>query len=149
MFQLPAATPYISAQALNFGGQASPLSFAQGPLDNLAGANPGQAGAFQPNLGGGTGGLGFGDLDFMGKVGVGLTGLQTLGNLWNSFQAQKLAKKQFNFTKDVTTTNLANQIQSYNTALEDRSRSRAQTEGQSASQAQSYVDKNKLASFGG
>lgn len=147
MFQLPAATPYISAQGLNFGQPQTPLSFSQGQLNTLGGVDVGMVNPAQPNFGQATG-LGFGDLDFMGKAGVALTGLQTLGNLWNVFQAQKLAKKQFNFTKDVTTTNLKNQIKSYNTALADRGRSRAFTEGQSAEEAKSYIDQNSLASFG-
>jgi hypothetical protein len=77
-----------------------------------------------------------------------LSGLGTIGNLWAAFQAQKLAKKQFNFTKQITETNLANQVQSYNTTLEDRGRSRAFAEGQSAVDAQTYIDKNRLTSGG-
>lgn len=73
-----------------------------------------------------------------------LSGLGTIGNLWAAFQAQKLAKRQFDFTKRITETNLANQVKSYNTTLEDRSRSRAFTEGQSSAQAQAYIDKNRL-----
>jgi len=75
---------------------------------------------------------------------LGLSGLGTIGNLWAAFEARNLAKKQFNFTKDVTNTNLANSIQSYNTALEDRARSRAKVEGQSSGEMQGYIDKNKL-----
>lgn len=77
-----------------------------------------------------------------------LSGLGTIGNLWAAFQAQKLAKKQFDFTKWITETNLANQVQSYNTTLEDRGRSRAFAEGQSAADAQSYIDKNRLTTGG-
>lgn len=73
-----------------------------------------------------------------------LQGIGTIGSLYNAFQMQKLAKKQFNFTKDVTETNLANQIQSYNTALSDKIGSRAKMQGMSAAQAQSYMDQNKL-----
>lgn len=77
-----------------------------------------------------------------------LSGLGTIGKLWAAFQAQKLAKKQFDFTKRITETNLANQVQSYNTTLEDRGRSRAFAEGQSAADAQSYIDKNRLTTGG-
>jgi hypothetical protein len=77
-----------------------------------------------------------------------MTGLGTIGNLWAAFQAQKLAKKQFAFTKRITEANLANQVQSYNTTLEDRGRSRAFAEGQSASDAQAYINKNRLTTGG-
>lgn len=75
---------------------------------------------------------------------MGIQGLNTIGNIWGAWQSNKLAKDQLNFTKMITNTNLNNQIKSYNTALEDRSRSRAAVEGQSASEAQSYVDRNRL-----
>lgn len=75
---------------------------------------------------------------------MGLQGLNTLGGLWGAFQAQKLAREQFDFTKNTTNTNLNNSIKSYNTALEDRARSRGFTEGQSTSQTQSYIDNNRL-----
>jgi hypothetical protein len=73
-----------------------------------------------------------------------LSGLGTLGSLWGAFQSAKLAKKNFNYTKDVTESNLANQIKSYNTSLEDRIRSRAAVEGMSPEQAASYLDRNRL-----
>ncbi len=80
----------------------------------------------------------------MDWINGGLTGLQTIGSLWGAFQAAKLAKKQFKFTKDFTTKNLANQVASYNTTLEDRARSRAAVEDQTSDQMQSYIDKNRL-----
>ena len=73
-----------------------------------------------------------------------LGGVQALGNLWAAFQAQKLAKEQFNFQKGVTNTNLANQIQSYNTSLADRINSRAFTEGRPEGYAEQYIDENKM-----
>ena len=78
-----------------------------------------------------------------------LGGLQTIGNLWNAFQMSKLAKDQFAYTKDVTETNLANQIQSYNTTLEDRIRSRAAFEnghngGMRRSEVGGYLEEHKL-----
>lgn len=73
-----------------------------------------------------------------------LSGLGTLGSLWGAFQSAKMAKKQFRYTKDVTENNLANQIKSYNTSLEDRIRSRAAVEGMSPEMAQQYLDRNRL-----
>lgn len=124
-----------------------------------------QTGGVQiPGMGGAAAGAGMGGLGIPGGGGAGgffgnnggklganldtaqlaLSGLATIANIWGAFEARNLAKKQFNFTRDVTNTNLANQIASYNTTLEDRGRSRAAVEGQSASMAQSYIDKNRL-----
>lgn len=75
------------------------------------------------------------------KTGIG--SIESIGKLWNAFQMSKLAKDQFNFTRDITNTNLANQIQSYNTALEDRARSRAVAEGQTDAQRDAYIEANK------
>lgn len=75
---------------------------------------------------------------------MGLSGLSTLGNLWGAWQSNRLARDQLNFTKDVTNTNLNNSIQSYNTALEDRARSRAAMEQQTPQQMQDYIDRNRL-----
>lgn len=75
---------------------------------------------------------------------MGMQGVNTLGNLWGAWQSNKMAKDQLNFTKLIANANLNNQIKSYNTALEDRSRSRAAVEGQSAATAQSYIDQNRL-----
>lgn len=80
----------------------------------------------------------------IGTAQLGLGGLQALAGIWGSHQANKLAKDQFKFTKDITNTNLANQIQSYNTALSDRSNTRAVMEGRDQASAQAYVDQNKL-----
>lgn len=97
-----------------------------------------------PGMGNGVGGLG-GGLGFnMDTAQLGLSGLSAIGNFWNAFQAQKLAKKQFEFTKDITNTNLGNQIKSYNTNLSDRARSRGFVEGQSQDQISQYIDKNSL-----
>ena len=70
--------------------------------------------------------------------------IQTLGSLWNSFQQNKLAKESFKFQKEAYTTNLANQEQSYNTALEDRINARYVTEGKSHADAYSYVQKHSV-----
>ncbi|MCF8861665.1 hypothetical protein KIP58_22025 [Xanthomonas campestris pv. campestris] len=88
----------------------------------------------------GNSGLGFN----MDTLQLGLSGLSTVGNLWNAFQAQKLAKQQFAFTKDITNANLANQIKSYNTTLSDRARSRGVVEGQSQDSVDQYIRDNSL-----
>lgn len=120
------------AQDLNFG--LTPLTSGGVPL-NVGNLEQSIAGLQYPGSNGSS---------FTDKAGLALTGLQTLGNLWGAFQMRNLAKKQFNFTKDITETNLANQIKSYNTALADRSRSRGAMEGQSAQQQQAYIDQNSL-----
>ena len=75
---------------------------------------------------------------------LGLGALGSLANIYSGFQANKLAKDQLNFTKSVTNTNLNNQIKSYNTALEDRARSRAVAENRDQSTADAYIAANKL-----
>lgn len=75
---------------------------------------------------------------------LGLGALGSLANIYSGFQANKLAKDQLNFTKSVTNTNLNNQIKSYNTALEDRARSRATAENRDQSTADAYIAANKL-----
>lgn len=103
-----------------------------------------------PTIGGASGGFGGAAAGAgsglglnVGTANMALSGLNTIANIWGAFQAAKLAKRQFNFTKDITETNLANQIRSYNTALEDRARSRAVVEGQSSQQMQDYIDRNR------
>lgn len=73
-----------------------------------------------------------------------LGSIQTLGSLWNSFQQNKMAKESMKFQKEAFATNLANQEQSYNTALEDRINARYVTEGKSQAEADSYIEKNRL-----
>ena len=75
---------------------------------------------------------------------LGLGGLNALGNIYGALQANKLAKNQFSFAKDGTNTNLNNQIKSYNTALEDRARSRAVAENRDQSTADAYIAANRL-----
>ena len=75
---------------------------------------------------------------------LGLGALGSLAGIYSGFQANKLAKDQLNFTKSVTNTNLNNQIKSYNTALEDRARSRATAENRDQSTADAYIAANKL-----
>lgn len=77
-------------------------------------------------------------------TGAAIGGLQALGSLWMASKQMKLAKKQFKFNKDITNTNLNNQMQSYNTALADRARSRGVMEGQTPDQVSEYIRNNSL-----
>jgi hypothetical protein len=80
----------------------------------------------------------------LGTGQLALSGLGALGSLWGGMQAQGLAKKQFDFTKSITNTNLANQIRSFNTGLEDRTRSRGFAEGQTQAQMDDYLARNRM-----
>jgi len=80
----------------------------------------------------------------IGTLGTAFSGMQALAGLYGAFQGQKLARKQFDYTKDVTDTNLANQIKSYNTALSDRINSRAAYQGLSQDQVREYMDRNSM-----
>ena len=73
-----------------------------------------------------------------------LGGIGTIGNLWSAWQAQKLAKEQFNYQKGITDTNLANQIQSYNTALSDRINAQGFMQGDSQSTIDQYIEENSM-----
>ena len=75
---------------------------------------------------------------------LGMQGLGTLGNLWGSFQSQKLARDSFNFQKSMAEKNYANQIKSYNTALTDRATTRGFVQGDSTETTQQYINDNKL-----
>lgn len=155
MAQLPAWSGGYNPSSFDFGSLAGNVGSGFGSLPELsAGFDPGSLvattgpsidaavlGNGNYSIAGGPGsGLGF-NLD---TAKLALAGLGTIGSLWSAFQQNKLAKKQFAFTKDITNTNLANQIKSYNTTLEDRARSRAAMEGQSTAQMQEYVNKNRL-----
>lgn len=101
-------------------------------------------GDFSPAAGsGGVFGTGMSGLDFANSA---LGGLKTLGSLWGAWQGMKLAKKQFNFSRNFANANLANQTKAYNTTLADREGSRAVMEGLTPQQAQSYISSNSLSS---
>ena len=129
----------VTPQSLNFTGTQStqiPMNQFNGQMD--------QASGWLNNLNspGASSGLNFGMNIPTAQLALG--GLNTAANLWGGLQAQKLARDQFNFTKNMATTNLANQTQSYNTALSDKINARAKTQGMSSQEAQAYLDKNRL-----
>lgn len=84
----------------------------------------------------------------MNTLNAGIGGLSALGNLWGGYQAQKMAKKQFDYQKGVTNTNLMNQIQSYNTALKDRITTRSHVQGDSQEKTDQYLKENSLKRHG-
>ena len=92
--------PQASGTGLQYGGQTANSNF----------------GLNQSN------GFGFN----MPTLQMGLQGLMGLGNLYFGSKALGMAKDQFNFSKQMAQTNLRNQVNSYNTSLEDRLRTREQ-----------------------
>ena len=84
-----------------------------------------------------------GKLDFK-AIGNLLDGVGSIAEIFSSFQQNKLAKDQFEFQKQSYNTNLTNQLASYNTALGDRSATRAAQNNRSQESADAYYNKNKL-----
>lgn len=128
-----------------------PLGVSDLDFGSISGASiPGMTGGglvpINPSFSSGSGGGGgiFGTGMSMDTAKLALSGLGTLANLYGGFQSLGLAKKQFNFTKDFAEKNMANQIQTYNTALADRARSRYAMEGTGDAAAQAYIDQNSL-----
>lgn len=110
-----------------------------GTTPGVAVAPPTTPGAPPAQQGGGMGLWGEG-----GKIGTVIGGVQVLGNLWNAFQQHKMAKEQMSFAREQWDTNLENSTKTYNTALEDRIRSRHFTEGRSSNETDSYLKQNSL-----
>jgi len=73
-----------------------------------------------------------------------MQGIGALGSVWAGIQQNKLAKEALNFKKKSYSENMDFQKQSYNTALEDRIKSRASFTGSGDGYVSSYLDKNKL-----
>lgn len=124
--------------AVNTGGVGSNMSGG----NNLPSAtvDPVSSGTNQSGQTGGNGNFWSKD----GGAGVILGGVQVLGNLWSTFQQHKMAKDQMKFAREQWSTNLANQTQTYNTALEDRIRARHNTEGRAAGETDAYLEKHSL-----
>lgn len=135
MWQGYGSNAFPPAPAAGFGIMDALNSPAGGMRSNTGGAFGAQG-----RVGGSGGIFGSGSFNLDNMLGLLGTGF----GIYNAFQANKLAKKQFNFTKDITNTNLNNQMQSYNTALEDRIRARTAMEGRDASEADAYLDQHRL-----
>ena len=128
----------------SMGADMAPL---QATAVNAQGSNPSPTGvstAAGAATGGAAGaGVKTGFWQPGGGASLALGAIQTLGSLWNSFQQNKLAKKSLALQERAFETNLKNQTQTYNTALEDRINARYATEGRTQ-EAASYIEKNKL-----
>lgn len=130
-FGQPAATPVRAPMPMNTG---TPLTSANGMMPQM-GAPAG--GAVAPAAGGKFGNF----LSNFSNVAEGLSGL---GQLYIGLKSLGIAKDQLAFSKEAYRTNLANQTKSYNTALEDRIRSRYVTEGRSSADADAYLARNNM-----
>jgi len=132
----------------NSMGANNPLSFGNPTSSYVPGAGIGMPNGIAGNpltqQQGGYGGL----TDQLGlnvpTFQLGLGTLNSLGSLYGAFSGNNLAKQQLQFAKETTNTNLNNQIKSYNTALEDRARSRGAVEGQNQTTVDDYINKNRL-----
>ena len=85
------------------------------------------------------------DMTGMQKMGFAMDTIGNLSNIWSGIQQNRLAKDNFNFQKGVMNTNLANQIASYNTALEDRVAGRYSDRERAVKQPEinDYLDRNR------
>ena len=87
----------------------------------------------------------FADMTGLQKLSLGMDTIRGLTNLWLGAQQNRLARDNFNLQKGVLDTNLANQIASYNTALEDRVAGRYSDREKAAKQDEinDYLDRNR------
>lgn len=79
-----------------------------------------------------------------GGFSIALGALQTLGNLWNSYQQTKVAKDQLKFQKEAYQTNLANFEKDYNTRLASDVNYSYAVSGKSEQQARDYIQERSL-----
>ena len=85
----------------------------------------------------------FGDKNTSGWAPTAVQGLSSLAQWQSGNKAAALAKDQFNFAKQMAQTNLANQAQLLNTAMEDRQNARRASSG-SYQDTASYMNENKV-----
>lgn len=86
-----------------------------------------------------TGGLN----NILKNVGSGVDVASGLAQIMLGFQANKLARENFDFQKSAYKNNLEGTTRSYNTALEDRANSRYHTQGNPDGAAR-YIDEHRL-----
>lgn len=85
------------------------------------------------------------DMTGLQRLSAGMSMAGNLANIWSGIQQNNLARDNFNFQKGVMNTNLANQIASYNTALEDRVAGRYSDRERTANQTEinDYLDRSR------
>ncbi len=135
---VPQITPAQASSAVMPTGSLSTAPGMAAPVDPNAPVVPGTEG---------TGGAGTGFWDKIGGAdGLGslMKSLASLGSIYTGLQSLKVAKDEYRLNKEAYRTNLANTRMSFNTALEDRARSRFATEGRSQAEADAYVKKHSV-----
>lgn len=86
-------------------------------------------------------GNGQGGLDMRNLLGI----IGSFGSIINARKTYGFMKDSLNFQKESYRTNMANQTKSYNTALEDRARSRYSEDNVAGqARAQDYINRNRL-----
>lgn len=138
MFGAP--VPSMAAPAMNSSTSAATSIAPQVPQNLMGSISPG--GQFGPT-GGQQGGWlsNIGGLEGLGSI---MKGIGSLGQVYAAIKGIGIAKDQLNLSKEAYNTNLTNQRQTYNTSLEDRIRARYNTEGRSAGDVDSYLQKHSL-----
>lgn len=134
-----------AAQSMN----TSSTMFSDSALNNRVSAEMGNTAADtassaasninNPGLSGGDTGF-FGDVSFGDAVGGALAAY----NVWNSYQATKLAKEEMAFAKEQYYTNMRNSISSYNTNLQDRINGRHSSAERTQEQKDADYNNKKL-----
>lgn len=133
----PVITPAQAASAVMPTSQVPGMSNqnapgATAPAANAATDATAQGGGFFSKLGG---------ADGLASL---MESLASLGSIYTGMQSIKLAKQEHQLSKEAYRTNLKNTRMSYNTAVEDRTRSRYATEGRSDAEAQDYIKKHSV-----
>lgn len=134
----------LNSQAMNYGLTPNSLNFSGAQPFGIPNVNPTADNASGGFFDQGNNSFGWN----ANTMQFGIQGLNTLGNLWGAWNAQRLARDQLDFTKSFARANMENQTKAYNTALEDRARSRGFVEGQTTAEQQAYIDRNRLPNRG-
>ena len=75
---------------------------------------------------------------------LGLGSIQTIGSLFSAFNQNRLANRSLALQERAFETNLNNQTATFNQALEDRIRTRFNTEGRSQAEADATIERRSL-----